>query len=130
MNLQITHLNDPSLLVEINNAAVPDLNQINTAKAQWLISHSVTPGLALLDGRPAGVIIVLSDQCGFDSDYYRWFTERYSNFLYIDRITVAPWARGHGVATRLYQEVDRIAQEQGLAVVADVYSKPPNIPSL
>ena len=47
--------------MEINNAAVPDINELDHSRAQWLVSNVVTPGLALLDGRPAGVIIVLSD---------------------------------------------------------------------
>jgi uncharacterized protein len=130
MTLTITRLTDPSLLLELNNAAVPDINPLDDDRARWLTSRVVTPGLALLDGKPAGVIIVLSEQSGYDSDYFRWFAERYENFLYIDRVIVAEWARGRSVARRLYEEVDRIAQERRLAIVADVYSEPPNVPSL
>lgn len=130
MPLRIATLKDPNVLLEINNAAVPDTNVIDAARAQWLVAQAVTPGLALLDNRIAGVIIVLSDHCGFDSDYYRWFTTRYSNFLYIDRVIVAKWARGRGVAKQLYQEIERVAREKQLAVTADVYSEPPNTPSL
>ncbi|MEO8395761.1 MAG: GNAT family N-acetyltransferase, partial [Chloroflexota bacterium] len=127
---KIATLEDANLLLEINNAAVPDVNRLTDAKAQWLAERVVTPGLALLDDQPAGVVVVLSDQCGYDSDYYRWFTERYQNFLYIDRVIVAASARGRGVASALYGEIDRIAQERKLAIVADVYSDPPNVPSL
>jgi len=130
MSLKIAPLEDANLLLEINNAAVPDVNMLTEAKAGWLVDHVVTPGLALLDEKPAGLVVVLSDQCSYDSDYYRWFTERYENFLYIDRVIVAASARGQGVARQLYQEIDRIAQERKLAVVADVYSDPPNVPSL
>jgi len=106
------------------------VNTLTEAKAEWLIAHVVTPGLALLDDQPAGVVVVLSDDCGYDSDYYRWFTERYANFLYIDRVIVAASARGQGIARALYAEIDWIAQERKLAIVADVYSDPPNVPSL
>jgi predicted GNAT superfamily acetyltransferase len=130
MSLKIAKLDDPGLLLEINNAAVPDINAIDASKAQWMVEHSVMPGLALLEEKVAGVVIVLSDQAGFDSDYYRWFTARYENFLYIDRVIVAGWARGRGVAKALYQEIGQVAQAREVAVVADVYSEPPNIPSL
>ncbi len=130
MTLTIAPLNDAKLLLELNNAAVPDVNTLTEAKAEWLVEHIVTPGLALLDGQPAGMVAVLSDDCGYDSDYYRWFTERYTNFLYIDRVIVAAAARGQGIASALYAEIDRIAQERKLAIVADVYSNPPNVPSL
>lgn len=130
MNLEIVALNDPQLLLELNNAAIPDINRLDITRAEWLVQHVVTPGLARLDAQPAGMIAVLSEDCGYASDYYRWFTDRYENFLYIDRVIVAPWARGRGIARRLYQEIERIAQERRMAIVADVYSEPPNVPSL
>jgi predicted GNAT superfamily acetyltransferase len=130
MTLTITTLNDLGTLLDINNAAIPDINQLTPLKAQWLIDHLAVPGLALLDGRPAGVVVVLNDRCGYDSDYYRWFTERYENFLYIDRVIVAGWARRQGIAKALYEHVESAAKERKLAIVADVYSDPPNTPSL
>ena len=130
MALEIIALDHPNTLLEINNAAVPDVGALTTAKAQWLSEHVMLPGLAILDDQPAGVVIVLSDSCGYASDYYRWFTDRYENFLYIDRVIVAEWARGRGVAKQLYQAVDRLAQASNAAIVADVYSDPPNTRSL
>src|SRR5688572_15453365 len=130
MSLTITDLTDANLLLEMNNAAVPDVNTLDAMRAQWLVDHIVTPGVAWLDGQPAGVVIVLSDGCGYNSDFYRWFTDRYEGFLYIDRVIVAQWARGRGVARELYQAIERVARERDLAIVADVYSDPPNVPSL
>jgi predicted GNAT superfamily acetyltransferase len=130
MTLEITTLDNANFLLEFNNAAIPDIGALTAAKAEWLVTHAALPLLALLDGRPAGMVMVLSDDCGYDSDYYRWFTNRYRNFLYIDRIVVANWARGQGVARQLYTHIEREADKQGLAIVADVYSEPPNVPSL
>jgi len=76
------------------------------------------------------MVVVLSDTADYDSDFYRWFTERYENFLYIDRIVVADWARGQGIAKQLYQTIEQVAQAKQMAIVADVYSEPPNIASL
>ena len=130
MKLEIAPLDDAALLLEINNAALPDIGELNIHKAQWLVDHCALPGLVRLDGRAAGIVVVLNDNCGYDSDFYRWFTERYANFLYIDRIVVANWARGQGVAKQLYQAIDAAAQERSQAIVADVYCEPPNTPSL
>lgn len=130
MSLKITNLADANVLLAINNAAAPGIKAITLTRAEWLVERAVTPGLALLDEKPAGVIIVLSETAGYDSDYYRWFTARYENFLYIDRVIVAKWARGQGVAKRFYEEVERLAREREMAIVADVHSEPPNTPSL
>jgi predicted GNAT superfamily acetyltransferase len=129
-HLEISALDNPYALLEFNNAAVPDIGELTISKAQWLVDHAALPGLATLDGRPAGMVVVLSDTAGYDSDFYRWFTERYDNFLYIDRIIVANWARGQGVAKHLYQTIEQAAQDKKMAVVADVYSEPPNVASL
>jgi predicted GNAT superfamily acetyltransferase len=129
-HLEIRALDNAYELMEFNNAAVPDIGELTIHKAEWLVNHAVLPGLATLDGRPAGMMVVLSDTSGYDSDFYRWFTERYENFLYIDRIVVVDWARGQGVAKHLYESVDQAAQAKKLAVVADVYSEPPNVASL
>ncbi len=123
-------LRDPVILHELNNAAVPDVNRIDQPKADWLLTHSMLARMAILDGHVAGVIVVLGEESNLDSDYFRWFTERYENFVYVDRVIVAERARRRGVATRLYLEVDALAQKHRLAIASDVYSKPPNIPSL
>ncbi len=130
MTFEITWMTNPVTLLEINNAAVPDLNEITLLKAEWMMEHCVVPNQVMLDGKVAGAIVVLSDHCGFDSDYYRWFTARYENFLYIDRVIVVAWARGRGVAKSIYAEVERVANEKQQAIVADVYAQPPNMPSL
>jgi predicted GNAT superfamily acetyltransferase len=76
------------------------------------------------------MVVVLSDNCGYTSEFYRWFTDRYTNFLYIDRIVVTAWVRGRGVPKALYQAIEQAAREQRMAIVSDVYSEPPNTPSL
>ena len=130
MSFEMMPLVDANVLLAINNAALPDIGELNSHKAHWLVDHCVLPGLAMLDGQAAGMVVVLNDSCGYDSDFYRWFTDRYQNFWYIDRIVVTTWARGQGVAKQIYQHIDQAANEKGMALVADVYSEPPNVPSL
>jgi uncharacterized protein len=130
MGIEIGYLDDPQLLLEINNAAVPDVGVLDEAKARWLTHHVMMPGLALLDGRPVGLVVVLSDRCSYNSDYYRWFTERYDNFLYVDRVVIKAEARGQGIGKQLYKSIEAMANELKLAIASDVYCEPPNTPSL
>ncbi len=130
MELTVSILDKPDTLIEINNAAVPDVNGLDGQKAHWLVENAILAKVAAVDGQAAGVIVVLSENSGYDSDYFRWYTERYRNFIYIDRVIVSAWARGFGVATALYQEVEQFAQDKGVAIAAEVYSDPPNIASL
>ena len=111
MPLTIAPLTDANLLLALNNAAVPDVGKLSLAKARWLTDRCVLPGMASLDDQVAGIVVVLNDHCGYNSDFYRWFTDRYTNFLYIERVIVTAWARGRGVATALYQATEQAARE-------------------
>lgn len=130
MTIEIRHLDDPDILVEINNAAVPDVNRLDRRKAEWLLEHSALAKVAIVDQQAVGVIVVLDDTAGLDSEYFRWFTERYQNFIYIDRVIVTESARRHGVSTRLYRAVDELARDRRQAIASEVYCEPPNLPSL
>lgn len=130
MRVRIENLIDPEILLEINNAAVPDVNRLEPAGARWLLAHAAVAKLAVVDGRPAGVLVALSESAGYNSGYFGWFSHRYSNFIYIDRVIVSAWARRLGLAAELYRQVDQAAAEKGLAIATDVYSEPPNAASL
>lgn len=130
MRLEVSILEDPEILMSINNSAVPEVTPLDRPKARWLLAHSILSSMVALDGEVAGVMVALSETSGLDSEYYRWFTERYSGFVYVDRVIVSAWARGRGLATQLYGEVEAFAAEHGLAIATEVYSEPPNAPSL
>ena len=63
----------------------------------------------------------------YDSPNYLWFRARYPRFVYVDRIVVAPAARGRGHARRLYGELVARAIEAGQEqIVCEVNLEPPN----
>lgn len=122
MNIQIQSLTKPEILLEVNNEAVPDVNLLDPAKAQWLVRHAALASMAVVDGQVAGAIVVLNESAEYDSVYFRWFSERYSNFIYIERVIVSAGARRLGLAAELYRHVEEMAGEKGLAIAAEVYS--------
>jgi predicted GNAT superfamily acetyltransferase len=66
-----------------------------------------------------------------DADYaspnFQWFRARYPRFVYVDRIVVAPSARGRGYARLLYRDLFEHALRAGHErVVCEVNSRPPN----
>ncbi|HEY3677565.1 MAG TPA: GNAT family N-acetyltransferase, partial [Bradyrhizobium sp.] len=63
----------------------------------------------------------------YDSPNFLWFRERYTRFVYVDRIVVAASARGRGCARRLYQDLFEQSRRAGHErVVCEVNSDPPN----
>src|SRR3546814_16650657 len=66
----------------------------------------------------------------YASDNYRWFTARYDDFVYLDRIAVDSSARRAGVGGALYDALDALASERRVPALCEVNLVPRNDPSL
>lgn len=122
---------DLERLVAINNDAVPAMNELDLHAMRHFAETSPWFRVALADGAVAGFLIVLRHDAVYDSANFRWFQARYPEFVYVDRIAVAPEARRLGVARRLYEELEGFARALGSArICAEVNLEPPNPVSL
>ncbi len=85
-----------------------------------------------LDAAIVGFCLVMRSDASYDSVNYRWFTERHTDFMYLDRVAFDAAAQGRGLGTQLYAEVDRMMAELDDAahLALEVNVDPPNEPSL
>ena len=118
--------------VALNNGAVPAVPPTDRGELSQLV---VTASLALVaeqvPGTPAGFLIAMDPGTDYASENYRWFSDRGDSFLYIDRVVVAPDARGAGIGRALYEAVFERAREHGFAEVdCEVNVRPENPQSL
>lgn len=82
------------------------------------------------DGRACAFLIAMREGCDYDSANYRWFAERYTRFLYIDRVVIAGDQQGRGLGRQLYADLLSFARANGVDTVAcEVDADPPNEPS-
>ena len=81
-------------------------------------------------GRDVGFVLTFAAGTAYDSANYRWFTERYRDFYYLDRVVVDASARRTGVATRVYDEIEERARDLAPVMCLEVNLDPPNEPSL
>lgn len=114
----------------LNQANVPEVGPVDTAKMTALVDMSWT-SLAVVDetGTMAGFCIVMEPGVPYASMNYRWFAERYDDFVYLDRVAVAGEFRRRGVGTLLYREVERLGVGRSWFTL-EVNVIPPNAPSL
>ena len=66
----------------------------------------------------------------YQSLNYRWFSERYENFVYIDRIAVAPAYKGRGIGRALYADVESLAATTAPILTCEVNLVPSNADSM
>jgi predicted GNAT superfamily acetyltransferase len=79
------------------------------------------------DGRVAGFLIGFDAAARYDSPNFAWFRDRMDRFAYVDRVVIAPWAQGAGVARALYGDIAAAARARGLThLVCEVNRVLPN----
>ena len=132
LRIEIRNVADSDLaaILALNEAAVPHVNSISLETLQRFAIQAAYFRVAWWEDKLAGVLIGLTPEVAYASLNFRWFRERYPNFVYIDRIIVTPDARRHGVARRLYQDIESFATPIAPLLTCEVNLRPRNTPSL
>jgi len=111
-------------LLALNNAHAQELSWLEPARLQYLVGQAF---LARRIGNLDAVVLAMDQDARYDSPNFQWFRARYPRFVYVDRIVVAPKARGLGYARRLYRDLfDHALRAGHERVVCEVNSRPPN----
>lgn len=111
-------------LLALNNAHAAELSLLDAARLASLLQQAFW---AARVGDVDAFMLTLDQSAGYDSPNHRWFRDRYPRFVYVDRVVVAPAARGRGLARLLYAGALHAAASAGhTAIMAEVNTIPPN----
>jgi len=122
---------DIPALVRINDEASPAVPVTPLPEFAELVALSTIALVAERSGEPVGFLLAMDPGLDYASENYRFFSERSSDFLYIDRIVLAPEARGAGLGSELYGRIFAAATQRGASeVTCEVNVEPPNPASL
>lgn len=114
-------------ILALNAAHEQETSPLDKAALHRLISGSWHLGLAGRDGQDGFLIALDETHPDYTSPNYLWFKARYPRFVYIDRVIIAPAARGQGVARALYDAMFQRATAEGVPLIGcEVNSHPPN----
>lgn len=105
------------------------LSPLDQAKLERAAQATELALVCEVEGKVAAFAFVYARQSTYDSPYFSWFCGRYDDFLYLDRIAVGSAFRRLGIASRMYDDVEAAARRRG-RLVCEVFSRPPNTPSL
>jgi len=111
-------------VLALNNAHAVELSCLDPPRLNALLAEAF---YARRVGHVAAFLLALDESAEYDSPNYRWFQARYPRFVYVDRVVVAPAARGQGHAKRLYTDlIGRAASLGHDVIVCEVNTDPPN----
>ncbi len=117
---------DLAALLAMNNALAPHVGLVDAPRMADLVDWAEVAVVAEMGGALAGGMVAIGPGTAYDSPNYRWFCDRYPDFLYVDRVFVAPAHHGRGVGRRLYGPVMARAAARGAPVTCEVNERPPN----
>ena len=75
-----------------------------------------------------GFLLVMANDSCYNSEYYRWFAQRFSNFAYIDRIVIDRSTQGKKLGQKLYLDLFDFAHHKGIEVACCEYNLLPKNP--
>ncbi|WP_051638811.1 GNAT family N-acetyltransferase [Butyrivibrio sp. NC2002] len=110
---------DYDYVLKLNEENVDVLIPTDRGELEYLAERAVLFHVIYVDENPAGFIIALREGLeDYDFKSYRWFKERYSKFLYIDRIVVDKEYWKKGIGRKLYQYAFDYVKENDIEIVA------------
>jgi len=116
---------DLPAMLALNNAHAAEVNALTADALKALVA--IATHARVLDGCD-GFLLALSERTPVQGPNHAWFIARYAAFVYIDRVVVAPEARGRGHGQALYADLAAIAA--GRPLCCEVNVSPPNPGSL
>ncbi len=115
----------------INQANVPAVGGITFEELEWYFARAAALRVAEVDGVVAGFLLALRPGLDYSSLNYAWFSARYADFYYIDRLAVGEEWRRRGIARALYADIEAYAHAVSAPLLAcEVNLRPRNDVSL
>jgi uncharacterized protein len=117
--------NDFSAILELNQESVQFLSPLTPEKLEHLHQQSAYHRVVEDSGEVQAFLMVFAQHADYGSENYRWFCERYSQFLYIDRIVVSSAAQRKGYGQLLYNDLFTVAKTLNVNTITCEYNAEP-----
>ena len=120
-------ISDFPRILDINVAEEDKTSRIDLARITQLDSWSDYHKVAVVDDEVVGFLLVMGETSDYDGDNFRWFVERYSRFLYVDRIVIDRTSARRGIGSALYSDLIQFAATQSWSTLCcEINVSPPN----
>ncbi len=121
---------DVPAALALNNACVPDVNELDESAVWRLLGISDLALTAEVDGRFAGFCWTMGPGQQYESLNYAWFSRQYDDFAYLDRIAVHPDFRRYGIGRAFYADLQERLRGVRPVLLCEVNIRPRNERSL
>jgi predicted GNAT superfamily acetyltransferase len=121
---------DFECILALNDVEVLQTSAMDFEKLSQLAALSAYHKVALVDDKIAAFLLAMRENSVYQSENYRWFSARFPQFIYVDRIVVSAEFLGLKIGSLLYSDLFDFARAHAIAMVTCEYNiQPPNLAS-
>ncbi|MGI8614798.1 MAG: GNAT family N-acetyltransferase [Nocardioidaceae bacterium] len=120
---------DADAVLALNQSHLDAVGPLDPDRLEWLLGLADACLVAEDAGELVGFAVTFAPGSAYDSVNYRWFSDRHTQFGYLDRVVVAPTHRRRGIGNQIYDAAEAAARPRG-RLALEVYAEPPNVGSL
>jgi len=126
-----TNADDVEHVLRLNEEAVEVTSLMGARLYRSLAQEASLDIVAELDGNVVGFLLALRSGANYDNQNYSWFSQRFDEFVYVDRVIVDNRFQGWGIGQELYSHLIGWSLGQELKLIAaEIDLEPPNPASL
>ena len=115
---------DLDWVLALNRIHELELSPLSRAELSALVAKAA---YACIVEERAAYLIAFDQDADYGSPNFLWFGERFSRFIYVDRVAVSDHHRGRGLARLLYEDLFRHSlRDNHEMIVCEINSDPPN----
>jgi predicted GNAT superfamily acetyltransferase len=104
---------DVDHVLALNERNVVKLAPLDAARLGEIRDWADRVDVLEVDRSFAGFVVTFGPGTAYDSENYRWFTERFDDFYYLDRIVLHEDFRRRGLGGFVYDDVEETARKHG-----------------
>lgn len=119
---------DHADVLALNERNVEMLAPLDTPRLSQLLAWADHALVIDVDGGFGGFVITFASGASYDGENFGWFSERYADFCYLDRVVIHENFRRRGLGSLVYDELESSSGRPLFAL--EVSLDPPNEASL
>jgi len=119
---------DHAEVLALNERNVELLAALDHARLEELVAEADSAAVIDVGGTFAGFVITFSAGASYDGENFAWFSDRYGDFCYLDRVVIHEDFRRRGLGSQVYDELESTCGRPLFALEVNI--DPPNEGSL
>ena len=105
-------------ILSLNEKNVEMLLPMDFQQFMYFLERAEVFKVVEIDGKIVAFLIALRSKVDYNIQVYRWFLQKYPDFIYIDRVVIDEAHRRMGIARKLYEYVFDHSYRQGITTIA------------